>query len=96
MNKHKKKHLRTAKPPFGSSLEKNCFKMNKNKDSCPSCESKSVESSSEYDTWLQCDACPLWYHVKCLEIKKVEMFERFHCPQCIGSHGPSTCKYTCI
>ncbi|KAG2195813.1 hypothetical protein INT47_010023 [Mucor saturninus] len=66
--------------------------MNNNKDSCPSCESNSVETSNDYDTWLQCDACPLWYHAKCLEIKKVEIIERFHCPQCIGNHGPSTFK----
>lgn len=70
--------------------------MDKNKDSCPSCKTEPVEASADYDTWLQCDACSTWYHAKCLEIKKVETIERFHCPQCVSRHGPSTCKYITV
>lgn len=70
--------------------------MDKNKDLCPACKPDSAQPSNDYDTWLQCDACPLWYHAKCLEIKKVDTIERFHCPKCIDTHGPSTCKYIYI
>ncbi|KAI8077607.1 hypothetical protein BDF21DRAFT_421388 [Thamnidium elegans] len=66
--------------------------MEKTKELCPACQSDTTETCNEYDTWLQCDACPLWYHAKCLEIKKVDMIERFHCPNCITVHGPSTMK----
>ncbi|KAI8340251.1 hypothetical protein BC941DRAFT_348809 [Chlamydoabsidia padenii] len=62
-------------------------------ESCPLCTEHSP-IGSQYDVWLQCDACELWYHADCLKIPAVECdsIETFHCPACVPTHGPSTVK----
>lgn len=62
-------------------------------ESCPLC-TEQEPVGSQYDTWLQCDACALWYHSDCLKIPAVDCdaIEIFHCPACVPTHGPSTGK----
>ncbi|KAI8100122.1 uncharacterized protein BX664DRAFT_290676 [Halteromyces radiatus] len=61
---------------------------------CPLCTEKNP-TGAQYDIWLQCDACSIWYHADCLKIPAVDCdtIEIFHCPSCLPIHGPSTCKY---
>ncbi|KAI8340967.1 hypothetical protein EDC96DRAFT_522711 [Choanephora cucurbitarum] len=56
---------------------------------CPYCPSSESADSLE---WIQCNACHVWYHSKCLQLDNVDLIDRFHCPKCIQAHGPSTYK----
>lgn len=65
----------------------------KSKDTCPICNSDSTNIDGKVDTWLQCDACPQWYHANCLNITKVSSINKFFCTNCEPTRGPTTCKY---
>ncbi|KAI8352093.1 hypothetical protein BD560DRAFT_409111 [Blakeslea trispora] len=56
---------------------------------CPYCPPSDLVDSLE---WIQCNACHVWYHSKCLQLDNVALIDRFHCPNCIQTHGPSTYK----
>lgn len=66
--------------------------MEKNKELCPVCRPETIDTTHDIATWLMCDACSIWYHAKCVDIKKPDMIERFHCLNCVVTHGPSTSK----
>ncbi|KAL1917515.1 uncharacterized protein VTP21DRAFT_3908 [Calcarisporiella thermophila] len=63
-------------------------------DRCPLCPEEPMFWSGAVDHWVQCDACDAWYHAACLALTtaECELIEKFHCPDCVSKHGPSTYK----
>ncbi|KAI8604579.1 hypothetical protein EDD21DRAFT_365924 [Dissophora ornata] len=52
---------------------------------CPQCK-------PETGTWVCCDVCETWYHVRCLKmsIEEFETIDQYHCSDCVPKAGPST------
>ncbi|KAJ1979864.1 JmjC domain-containing histone demethylation protein 1 [Dimargaris xerosporica] len=50
-----------------------------------------VEESAVYDTWLQCNACRVWYHARCVGLAAAECqrIKRYHCQACQPAAGPT-------
>ncbi|GJJ77381.1 hypothetical protein EMPS_09740 [Entomortierella parvispora] len=59
------------------------------RDPCDLCKSQKVP---ETGIQICCDACNICYHLTCLklDISAVETFEKYHCPNCEPTAGPST------
>lgn len=49
-------------------------------------------------TWICCDICETWYHVRCLKmtVEEFEVIDQYHCSDCAPKAGPSTGKQMCI
>ncbi|KAK7867815.1 hypothetical protein R5R35_008260 [Gryllus longicercus] len=43
---------------------------------------------------IQCDSCREWYHGSCVKVQEVisKELDRYHCPACAPTFGPSRCK----
>ncbi|KAK3831954.1 MAG: hypothetical protein J3R72DRAFT_373090, partial [Linnemannia gamsii] len=41
-------------------------------------------------TWICCDVCETWYHVRCLKmtVEEFEVIDQYHCPDCSPKAGP--------
>ncbi|KAF9905670.1 JmjC domain-containing histone demethylation protein 1 [Lobosporangium transversale] len=50
------------------------------------------ERKSETGTWICCDVCETWYHVRCLKLtpEEFDIIDQYHCADCIPKAGPST------
>lgn len=66
--------------------------MGEDTEICPICNLSAEEETVDCGPWLQCDACPQWYHSGCLDLRQVETIDRFYCPRCVETHGPTTCN----
>ncbi|CAO3568039.1 unnamed protein product [Mortierella alpina] len=57
-------------------------------ETCCLCPKNKPESG----TWICCDVCETWYHVRCLKmsIEEFEAIDSYHCAQCAPKAGPST------
>ncbi|KAG0220526.1 hypothetical protein B0O80DRAFT_476084 [Mortierella sp. GBAus27b] len=46
----------------------------------------------ETGTWICCDVCETWYHVRCLKLSvdEFEAIDQYHCADCEPKAGPST------
>ncbi|KAF8970746.1 JmjC domain-containing histone demethylation protein 1 [Entomortierella lignicola] len=49
-------------------------------------------SNPRAGTWICCDVCETWYHVRCLKMSndEFELIDQYHCADCIPKAGPST------
>ncbi|RKP15108.1 hypothetical protein BJ684DRAFT_7526 [Piptocephalis cylindrospora] len=69
---------------------------------CPACPVASDISARKgngpTDVWMQCDGCDEWYHCDCINVpaQEVDTYDRWHCPDCLPSRGPSTCTYSIL
>ncbi|KAG0366957.1 hypothetical protein BC939DRAFT_493203 [Gamsiella multidivaricata] len=50
------------------------------------------EDKPELGTWICCDVCETWYHVRCLKmsLEEFEVIDQYHCADCVPKAGPST------
>ncbi|KAF9438462.1 JmjC domain-containing histone demethylation protein 1 [Entomortierella beljakovae] len=50
------------------------------------------ENNPRTGTWICCDVCETWYHVRCLKMsfEEFETIDQFHCSKCKPKAGPST------
>ncbi|KAG0198649.1 JmjC domain-containing histone demethylation protein 1 [Mortierella sp. GBA30] len=50
------------------------------------------EDKPESGTWICCDVCETWYHVRCLKMspEEFEVIDSYHCADCAPKAGPST------
>ncbi|KAF9997154.1 JmjC domain-containing histone demethylation protein 1 [Entomortierella chlamydospora] len=62
--------------------------MTDEQESCCLCP----DSNPRSGTWICCDACETWYHVRCLKLSndEFETIDQYHCADCIPKAGPST------
>ncbi|KAI1315004.1 JmjC domain-containing histone demethylation protein 1 [Mortierella claussenii] len=50
------------------------------------------KNKPESGTWICCDVCETWYHVRCLNMspEEFEIIDQYHCAECTHKAGPST------
>ena len=62
---------------------------------CPACSiipRKTLDGEDEL--WVECHGCKKWYHLACIGLteEKVAAIDKFSCPKCWYSCGPTSCK----
>ncbi|KAI9824917.1 MAG: JmjC domain-containing histone demethylation protein 1 [Thelocarpon impressellum] len=62
---------------------------------CAGCEmipNSLRENQVEETSWISCDGCNAWYHYACagLTEREVRSVDKFSCPKCWSTHGPTT------
>ncbi|KAI9799121.1 MAG: hypothetical protein M1825_004888 [Sarcosagium campestre] len=63
---------------------------------CAGCEMAptSLQRQVESDnvSWISCDGCKRWFHFSCagLTEKEVRSVDKYSCPRCQATHGPTT------
>ncbi|KAG0006982.1 JmjC domain-containing histone demethylation protein 1 [Modicella reniformis] len=64
--------------------------MVQEQETCHLCPQDKPESG----TWICCDVCETWYHVRCLKlsVEEFEAIDQYHCSDCQPEAGPSTWK----
>ena len=65
---------------------------------CAGCErspNSARDDRAEETSWISCDGCNAWYHYACagLTEREVRSVDKYSCPKCWDTHGPTTCGY---
>ena len=83
-------------PVSSTTIEhKSLEKPTKQATKCPACSiipRKTLDGEEEL--WVECHGCKKWYHLACIGLteEKVAAIDKFSCPKCWYSCGPTTCK----